>query len=307
VSHELKDLLSSVKEITSDSSKYRGLLEESTSIVTIPPCGGGIIKPGIIILPKAPCFLFIGDLHGDLSSTHSVLKSMWSELTGECITVFLGDYVDRGSYQLETLTLVLLLKKNYHEKIVLLRGNHEPPTWLTPYPHDYPYYLSTRFSSTWRDLYQTSLNLFNTLPLVAILEDFFIALHGGPPLTVLTSSSWQDAFEAGKEEFSSRVLEEILWSDPVEEDLEYLESPRGAGVLFGKKVTNKALKLIRGRYIIRGHEAVNGVKTNHNGLVFTVFTASIVYNLNCAGVLKLVYKENNYIPQALCIKPSSEL
>lgn len=299
--------MSSARKVTESSVEYKQLLEEASSTVTLPPRGGSVIKPGIITLPKAPCFLFIGDLHGDLKSAHSVLKYVWNELTGECITVFLGDYIDRGNYQLETLTLVLLLKKNYHDKVVLLRGNHEPPEWLTPYPHDYPYYLSSKFSANWRDLYQASLNLFNTLPLVAILEGFFVALHGGPPLTVLTSSSWQAAFEAGRENFSSRVLEEILWSDPVEGDLEYLESPRGAGVLFGKKVTEKTLQLIRGKYIIRGHEAVNGVKTSHNGLIFTVFTASIVYGLNCAGVLKLVYTGNNYVPQALCIKPGSEL
>jgi len=305
--HDLEELLSSAREIAGNSAKYKQLLEESTSTVTVPPHGGGIIKPGIITLPKAPCFLFVGDLHGDLESARSVLKHLWRELTEECVTIFLGDYIDRGYYQLETLTLALLLKKNYHDKIVLLRGNHEPPEWLTPYPHDYPYYLSSKFSTTWRDLYQASLNLFNTLPLVAISEGFFVALHGGPPLTVLTSSSWQAAFEAEKEEFSSRVLEEILWSDPIEGDLEYLESPRGAGILFGKKVTDKTLQLIKGKFIIRGHEAVNGVKTSHSGLVFTVFTASIVYGLNCAGVLKLVYIGESYVPQALCIKPGSEL
>ena len=39
--------------------------------------------------------------------------------------VFLGNYVDRGKYSLETICLLMALKIRFSDHIFLLRGNHE--------------------------------------------------------------------------------------------------------------------------------------------------------------------------------------
>ena len=95
-------------------------------------------------------------------------------------------------------------------------------------------------------------------------------IHGGLPEQARTI---EDLAFAHLKHPKQSLLEDMLWSDPDETIGRTSPSPRGAGKLFGKKITDKVLDTFRLRVLIRGHEPCQeGFKTNHEGRVLTLFS-----------------------------------
>ena len=90
-----------------------------------------ICEQPMVLDVKAPVKIF-GDIHGqftDLMKFFYIYGCPYENGNPKDIEnfdyVFLGDYVDRGSYSIETICLLLALKVLYPRKVHLLRGNHE--------------------------------------------------------------------------------------------------------------------------------------------------------------------------------------
>ncbi len=292
--YTLEEMFRKVSKIVGDLDNYYSLISSAGDKLNRSYKTLDYIPPGFIDIHEFMELYVIGDLHGDYSTLVEIFteERILDKLSKNDIKiVFLGDYIDRGPQQLEVMAFLLLLKTVYPEKIILLRGNHEPSPLLIPYPHDFEELVFFRYGNKGIILYNRLLRLFQRLPLIARVKGLALMMHGGPPSSVLSADKFEDAFRIGLSSFDDIVLEQILWSDPIEVEENgpaYYLSYRGAGILYGTKISFKAIELARVKYIIRAHEPVEGYKLNHKGRVVTLFDARIPhYGILHAGYIHI--------------------
>ncbi len=226
----------------------------------------------LVLLEPLGEALVIGDLHGDLDSLNLILqKSRFIEAMEqkkESTLIFLGDYGDRGPHSAEVYYVVLKLKLAFPGQVVLLRGNHEAPRNLLGSPHDLPLQFRQRFGEGWKLVYEKTVALWAYLYNAVYVESRYLMVHGGVSPKI---SGLQDIAQARED--NKAVLEALLWSDPEENLQGTTFSPRGAGELFGKNVTETVLEKLNAKVLIRGHESSDeGFKINHDGKVLTLFS-----------------------------------
>ena len=88
--------------------------------------------------------------------------------------LFLGDYVDRGILGIEVVLLLLAIKINEPKSVVLLRGNHESRNMTESFT--FRYEVLQKFDI---EVYDLFMEVFDALPISALVSKKYIAMHGG--------------------------------------------------------------------------------------------------------------------------------
>ncbi|MDQ3836898.1 MAG: serine/threonine protein phosphatase [Thermoproteota archaeon] len=258
------------------------------------PGGSSRIGADLVKIHDLENLVVVSDLHGDSNSLFQILSEInYKRFLAKKLNklVFLGDYIDRGGDSLSIIYAICHLKTNYPDSVILMRGNHEAPAEFPFSPHDYPYRLRERFGERWREIYRQTLSLFRMLPILTIVRQKLLLVHGGLPTQKTSAGMLADAFASDNENLlkSNSMLEELLWNDPrdLPEDKPYERSRRGLGRYFGRSVTHTWLQKTGTKVIIRGHEPCRGFKLDHDNKIMTLFSCRGIYPNSAAAYLVL--------------------
>uniref|UniRef100_A0A3P9NMM4 Serine/threonine-protein phosphatase n=3 Tax=Percomorphaceae TaxID=1489872 RepID=A0A3P9NMM4_POERE len=207
-----------------------------------------------------------GDIHGQFYDLKELFRVGGD--VPETNYLFMGDFVDRGFYSVETFLLLLALKVRYPDRITLIRGNHESRQITQVYGF-YDECLRKYGSVTvWR--YCTEI--FDYLSLSAIIDGKIFCVHGGLSPSIQTLDQIR-TIDRKQEVPHDGPMCDLLWSDP-EDTTGWGVSPRGAGYLFGSDVVAQFNAANDIHMICRAHQLVmEGYKWHFNETVLTVWSA----------------------------------
>ena len=221
----------------------------------------------VLLEIKAPLTI-VGDIHGQFHDLLRIFDS--ANYPPNKTFLFLGDYVDRGRNSIEVLCLLFIYKIKYPESFFMLRGNHEC-SYINRLYGFYDECIQNYSIDVWRKF----SDVFNYLPIAAIVEDKIFCVHGGisPHLQSLEDiKTIQRPLEVPEE----GLICDLLWSDPNPDVNDWEDNERGTSYCFGLEQVDQFERKFDFDLICRAHQAImDGFEFPFpdNQFLVTVFSA----------------------------------
>merc|ERR1719232_787542 len=220
-----------------------------------------------ITVPPENKFTICGDIHGQYYDLMNIFK-LNGKPSESNPYLFNGDFVDRGSFSVECIFVLLSYKLLYPNHFFMSRGNHESENMNKMYGFEGE--VKAKYSANMVDLFT---EVYNWLPLCHLLNHRVLVMHGG--LFSKDDVTLDDIkkTERNRQPPDEGIMCELLWSDP-QPMSGRSPSKRGVGCQFGPDVTRKFLQRNGLKYVVRSHEVKDaGYEINHDGKCITVFSA----------------------------------
>lgn len=228
------------------------------------------------MLKLSPPVKIVGDIHGQYHDLIRIFNSCGHPPNTNYL--FLGDYVDRGYKSLETILLLLCYKIKYPENFFMLRGNHESANITKIYGFYDECKRRLPLISGSLKLWKNFIDVFNSLPIAASINDKIFTIHGGlsPELRDLKQI---EQIQRPTDIPDKGLLADLLWSDPDPKlktfsETHWPKNDRGVSYCFGKKHVDHFLNKFNMDLIVRGHMVVeDGYEFFNRRKLVTVFLA----------------------------------
>lgn len=281
-------------EVLKNHLKKEGKISKSDFLQIISDASSMFLSESNLLHLSEPISI-IGDIHGQFYDLLKILEQAGSPKSQKLL--FLGDYVDRGSFSTEVILLLYSLKINYPSSVYLLRGNHESRQ-LTSF---FNFRIETleKFDL---EVYERIMESFDLLPISCIVNNKFFCVHGGisPSIRYLKDINGIDR----KTEIPNKGgFCDLLWADPLDTEVGTSvekfrhNTIRECSFFYSVAAANEFLKDNKLICIVRAHEAqIDGYKMHKwNGnsefpVVITIFSAPNYCDVygNKGAILKLI-------------------
>ena len=266
-----------------ETLKKGGLLEERDLKLLCDKAKEYLLEESNVQPVCAPVTI-CGDIHGQFFDLLELFRT-GGELP-DTSYIFIGDFVDRGYNSIESLSLLLCYKVKYPGLITLLRGNHES----RQITKSYGFYeeIDRKYGNP--NPWNYCTEVFDYLPLGAIIDGSILCIHGGLSPEIRTIDQIR-IINRNMEIPPDGPFCDLMWSDPDEIET-WAPNPRGAGYIFGFKVTKEFNYINDLDLICRAHQLVQeGFKywfAPDNNLVTVWSAPNYCYRCgNLASILQL--------------------
>uniref|UniRef100_A0A914DKS8 Serine/threonine-protein phosphatase n=1 Tax=Acrobeloides nanus TaxID=290746 RepID=A0A914DKS8_9BILA len=242
----------------------------------------------MLIRIKAPIKIF-GDIHGQYRDMHQIFAT--AGRPDKTHYLFLGDYVDRGPHQLETICCLLAWKICYPYQFHMLRGNHETRN----INRNYGFWddLHQRFEVNEAIMLWNEFNaLFDWMPVAALINNQILCMHGGVGPTLNSLDQITQIHRPLSDISKYPVAQDLLWADPCLGLSGFTRNTlRGVSYFFGEDVVNDVCKKLNLKLIVRAHQMMpNGHGFFCRRKLVTIFSAPNYYfpdQINMAAIMTL--------------------
>jgi len=226
-----------------------------------------------------------GDVHGQFYDVLELFRTGGE--VPDTNYIFMGDFVDRGHYSVETFSLLLALKARYPDNVTLLRGNHESRQITQVYGFFDECMSKYSEPTAWKYCIQ----VFDLLNTSAVIDGKIFCVHGGLSPAINEVDQIR-ALDRNREVPADGPLCDLLWSDP--EEIDYWQpSPRGGGCLFGWKATQDFLWANELELVARAHQLIQeGHQYMFNQSLVTVWSAPN-YCYRCGNTASIMVVDTN--------------